>query len=273
MTVWQAHKPQIMWAAFFLLVGLGLFVFAIMRRSMRSLKKARDISEKSNLMKEAFVHNISHEIRTPLNGIIGFSQLLCLPEGYNTDEEKSEYLQYVMNNSQLLTVIINDLLSLSDMENGEFGVTLAPCNLNDMVRLAIKSIEHRLPFGVTIVREPGIPEDLRIITDGMRVQQVLINFLTNACKYTEEGTITIASSLNENPGYVTFSVADTGMGIPKEKAEEIFDRFTKLTDRQGAGLGLSVCRLIAQALDGEVWLDTSYTAGARFVFTIPYVEE
>ena len=272
-TLWEAHKPTIMWAAFFLLVGLGLFVYYVMRQSINSMKKAKEIAEKGNQMRTAFVQNISHEIRTPLNAGIGFSQLLCLPDDYTSEDEKLEYMEYVTNNASLLTVIINDLLSLSDMENGRFGVNIAPCNLNAVVRLAIKSIEYRIPFGVELVRRPGIPEDLLLEADGMRVQQVLINLLTNACKYTEEGTITIASSLEENPGYVTFSVADTGPGVPKEKAEEIFERFAKLdNNKQGAGIGLTICKLIASNLNGEIWLDTDYTGGARFVFMIPYKE-
>lgn len=272
-TLWEAHKKAIMWLAFFLLVGLGLFVYYVMRQSVNSLKRANEIAEKGNQMRTAFVQNISHEIRTPLNAVIGFSQLLCLPDDYTSEDEKLEYMEYVTNNASLLTVIINDLLSLSDMENGRFGVNIAPCNLNAVVRLAIKSIEYRIPFGVELVRRPGIPEDLRLEADGMRVQQVLINLLTNACKYTEQGSITIASSLMENPGYVTFSVADTGPGVPKEKAEEIFERFAKLdNNKQGAGIGLTICKLIATNLNGEIWLDTDYTGGARFVFMIPYKE-
>ncbi len=272
-TLWQAHKSAIMWTAFFLLVGLGLFVYIIMRRSVNSLKKANEIAERGNQMRTAFVQNISHEIRTPLNAIIGFSQLLCIPDDYTSDEEKMEYMEYVMNNSQLLTVIINDLLNLSDLESGRFGINLSPCNLNDVARMAIKSIEYRIPPGVALIREPGIPEDLRIQADALRVQQVLMNLLVNACKYTEIGSITIGSSLVENPGFVTFYVSDTGPGVPKEKASEIFERFAKLdSNKQGAGLGLTICKMIASNLSGEIWLDTEYTGGARFVFTIPYDE-
>lgn len=272
-TLWETHKSTIMWAAFILLVSLGLFVYAIMRRSVNSLKEANEIAERGNKMRTAFVQNISHEIRTPLNAIIGFSQLLCIPDDYTSDEEKMEYMEYVMNNSQLLTVIINDLLNLSDLESGRFGVNLAPCNLNEVARMAIKSIEYRIPPGVELVRRPGIPEDLRLVADALRVQQVLINLLVNACKYTEIGSITIGSSLVENPGYVTFYVADTGPGVPKEKASEIFERFAKLdSNKQGAGLGLTICKMIATNLSGEIWLDTAYTGGARFVFMIPYAE-
>lgn len=107
----------------------------------------------------------------------------------------------------------------------------------------------------------------------MRVQQILINFLTNACKHTSQGEITFGSSLYENPGYITFFVPDTGPGVPEDKAESIFDRFVKLdNNKQGAGLGLSICRMMAQNLDGKVWLDTHYKEGARFLLAIPKID-
>ena len=121
--------------------------------------------------------------------------------------------------------------------------------------------------------ETSLPEDLRIETDGMRVQQILINYLTNACKHTAEGSIVLQASADKEKGEIIFSVTDTGTGVPAEKAEKIFERFVKLNDFvQGTGLGLSICRTLAEKLGGRVWLDTSYTGGARFMFTIPYKE-
>ena len=269
-TFWEQYKFTMLLVMFGLLLVLGLFVFLVMRRSVNALRKANAISEKGNRMKTAFVQNITHEIRTPLNAVIGFSQLLCLPDGYNSEEEQAEYLGYVLNNSQLLTVIVNDLLSLSDMENGQFHINKSPVNLNECARMAIKSVERDVPAGVQLIQKPGLPEEMRVNTDGFRVQQVLINFLSNACKYTEQGTITISSSMVENPGFVTFAVEDTGPGIPRNKAEEVFERFIKLDgSKQGAGLGLSICRIIATNLKGNVWVDTEYTGGARLVLTIP----
>ena len=133
--------------------------------------------------------------------------------------------------------------------------------------------EGRLTSGVSIVEQSGIAEGARYITDGMRVQQILINFLTNAIKHTASGEIVIASSLVENPGFITFSVADTGPGVPPDKADSIFERFVKLdSSKQGTGLGLSICRMMASSLGGKVWLDTQYTDGARFMLTIPKEE-
>ena len=273
LTLWQQHKKQIIIAAFLLLILLGGFVFFIMTKSMRSLRKARNMAENANNMKTAFIQNMSHEVRTPLNSIVGFAQLLCLPDDSVSEEEKNEYLSYVMNNSQLLTVMVNDMLGIADMENGQYIIHKAPTNLNEMSRQALKAVEYRVPPGVEIVQVPGIEENARFMTDGMRVQQILINFLTNACKHTTSGKIVFGSSLVENPGYITFYVADSGTGVPADKAEEIFDRFVKLdTHKQGAGLGLSICRMVANSLGGKVWLDTQYTEGARFVLAIPKEE-
>jgi len=196
-----------------------------------------------------------------------------MPDGYISDDEKAEYLSYIMNNSQLLTVLVNDMLDIADMENGRYAIHETPTNLNEVARLAIKAVEYRIPAGVNLIRKPGIPEDALYVTDGMRVQQILINFLTNACKYGNGTDIVIGSSLTEIPGYVTFYVADHGPGVPVEEAESIFERFIKLDrTKQGAGLGLSICRMVAQSMQGKVWLDTGYTEGARFILAIPAKE-
>lgn len=270
---WQLYRRQVLWFGAIFFAALMGFIILTLVRSMHRMQKARDLAENANQMKSAFIQNMSHEIRTPLNSIIGFSQLLGMPDGLLAPEEKEEYLGYVLNNSHLLTMMINDMIGLSDMENGRYTVEMAPTDLNEMTLQSIKTVENRLPGGSRIVLKSGIDEDARYVTDGMRVQQILINFLTNACKNTTGGDIVLTSSLVENPGYITFSVSDKGPGVPPDKAEAIFDRFVKLdSNKQGAGLGLSICRMMAQRLGGKVWLDTSYTEGARFVLTIPRKE-
>ena len=269
-SVFEEYGNFIIGGSILLALLIMLLIFALLRRSLLMQKQAKEAAEQANRMKTLLVQNMSHEIRTPLNAIIGFAQLLGLPDGFNTEQEKEEYLSYVMNNSNLLTMLIGDILSLSDMENGSYSINTQPCNLNEVCRLAVKSVDHRAQAGVEMRFEPGLPEDLRVETDGMRVQQLLINYLTNACKHTMEGSIVLKSSLDENPGMITFSVTDTGPGVPPDKAADIFERFVKLNEhKQGAGLGLNICKIIADNLGGRVWLDTTYTGGARFVLTIP----
>lgn len=229
-------------------------------------------AERSEQMKTMFIQNMSHEIRTPLNAIVGFSQILTDPEIFASleEEEKTEFMNLINNNTNLLTTLVNDILNLSDLQSGKYKVALSNVRINDTVNLAIKNVEDRVPYGVKMYYTSELEDDYILYSDQQRIQQVISNFLTNACKYTEKGEIHIHSSLTENVGHVTISVADTGKGIPADKAESIFNRFEKLDNFvQGTGLGLSICRLIAGILHGEVKLDTTYTNGARFVFLLP----
>lgn len=231
---------------------------------------AKKSAERNDRLKTQFVQNVSHEIRTPLNAIIGFSQLLSLPEGINTEEEKLQYADYIQINSKMLMMLIDDILDLGDVEKGNYRVEICDTECNEILRQSIKSVEYRVPDGVKLYYTSEVDDSFMIHTDPRRVHQVLINFLTNACKHTRAGEIHLHCSLSEIPGKVAFSVADTGTGVPPEMAENIFERFSKLnTFVQGAGLGLNICRTIATKLDGSVFLDTSYSPGARFVFTIP----
>lgn len=233
------------------------------------LDKARIKAEKADQAKSAFIHNISHEIRTPLNAITGFSQLLSLPGDFCTEEEKAKYREYIMNNTEMLTMVINDLLNLSAIEDGGYTTNFSRCRPNDICRHALRSVEHRVPSKVTLSFTSEADDDFTFVSDGQRIQQILINYLTNACKHTSKGSITVHTSLSEYPGKVTFSVTDTGHGIAEEDAEKIFERYVML-DRNydGKGLGLYICHQLAELLYGEVKLDTSYTGGARFLLIL-----
>ncbi len=214
---------------------------------------------------------MSHEVRTPLNAIVGFSQLLSLPDGSFPEEEKEEFAGHIVNNTKMLTMLLDDILNTTAMDSGNYRITYEEGEVHFMCKAAISSAEHRLQPGVKMYYAPQSEEPFTFKTDPRRVQQILINLLTNACKHTTAGEIKLASSLTDRPGYVSFSVTDTGPGIPADKAELIFERFTKLNDFvQGTGLGLSICRDIALRMGAEVYLDTNYTAGgARFVFEVP----
>ncbi len=261
-----------------MLVGFLVFYLYKRRKTMKYLRAkneeleiARDLAEQADRMKMYFIQNMSHEIRTPLNSIVGFSQLISDSSLGFDEEEKKEYSMLIQQNSELLTTIVNDVLDLAGLQSGGYRMVMESCCCNDLCRFAISTVEHRKPEAVELLFTTEVGDEFQIVTDGKRVQQVLINFLTNAEKYTTEGSILVHCSLSENPGCVTFSVTDTGVGIPADHAETIFQRFKKLDDfKQGTGLGLNICHTIAERLHGSVKLDRTYTKGARFLFILPY---
>lgn len=238
---------------------------------IRELKEANEQVELANAAKTRFVQNMSHEVRTPLNAIVGFSQLLALPDGSFPEEEKAEFSDHIINNTKMLTMLLDDILNASAMDAGKYRITYEEGEMHFIAQAAIRSAEHRLQPGVKMYYAPESEEPFTFQTDPRRVQQILINLLTNSCKHTKEGEIRLSSSLTSRPGFVSYFVTDTGPGIPADQAERIFERFTKLNDFvQGTGLGLSICRDIAGRMGASVYLDTTYTAGgARFVFELP----
>lgn len=238
-------------------------------KATERINEARKKAEIADQFKTQFIQNMSHEIRTPLNAVLGFSQLLALPVDFTTEEERAEYTEYIMNNSRLLMMLIDDILDMADAEKGNYRIVYSDFSINSLCRSAMKTVEYRVPPGVAFNMTSEVDDSVTLHSDPNRVQQVLINYLTNACKHTTEGEILIHVSTSENPGKVTFSVTDTGEGVPPEMAENIFERFTKLNEFvQGSGLGLNICKTISEKLGGEVKLDTSYKGGARFVFIL-----
>ncbi len=233
------------------------------------LKELRKKAEEKNEMKSRFIQNMSHDIRTPLNAIVGFSQLLGLPDGSLTPEEKEEYSDHIANNSNMLMMLVDDILNISDVENGNYKITRRDVKCNELCANTLKSVEYRVPAGVKLYYTSDVTDEETIYTDGRRVQQVLINFLTNACKHTSEGEIRLDCHVHESEDFIHFSVIDTGEGVDPSMADDIFQRFTKLTTVEGAGLGLNICSTIAKKLGGSVSFDKTYTGGAKFDFYIP----
>ena len=254
-----------------ILLVLLLFYSHSLVRNNRKLRKANQQVMLANAAKTRFVQNMSHEVRTPLNAIVGFSQLLSMPDGTFPEEEKQEFSNHIVNNSKMLTMLLDDILNASDMDTGKYRISYETGELHTMCKAAITSTEHRLQPGVRMFYTPESDQPFEFVTDPRRVQQILINLLTNACKHTSSGTIELRSSLTSEPGFVTFSVTDSGTGIPPEQAEHIFERFTKLDEFvQGTGLGLSICRDIAGRMGARVLLDTDFKGpGARFLFVVP----
>jgi signal transduction histidine kinase len=258
------------------LLGLSIALFrrkymlAQLHKKNDELEVARDQADSANKMKTAFIQNMSHEIRTPLNSIVGFSQILTCPDMEVTKEEAQEYGQLIQQNSELLATLVNDLLGFAELESGKYTIRKSVVLCNEMCREALSMVMAGKPANVDVFFSTDADNDFRINTDSRRVKQVLTNFLTNAEKHTSEGHIELNCSLKSNPGSVTFSVTDTGCGVAPENVEKVFERFEKLNNFDtGFGLGLSLCRAIADRLGGTVHLDTSYTDGARFLFVLP----
>ena len=235
-------------------------------------EQARQKAENADKLKSLFLQNVSHEIRTPLNAIVGFTGVLNSGEDMGlSEEERKEMLGLIETNTELLTTLVNDILDLSKLESDTYTLCPSSVKVNQLCRNTLQSIKERVHAGVELrLEEPEYAADIVFTTDAARLQQVLTNFLTNACKYTEQGSITLAYKVIEENGGIQFSVTDTGCGIPPEKAEQVFTRFEKLDSfKQGTGIGLNICRRIADLVGGRVFVDTTYTGGARFVFIHP----
>ncbi len=235
--------------------------------SEAALREAKDRAEESNRLKSAFLANMSHEIRTPLNAIVGFSDVLSV--GETSVEEQRGYFEIIKTNSDLLLRLINDILDVSRLEADHVTFTWKQCDVVQACKQAVASVVQARRSANRIVFESTL-DSLEIRTDVQRLQQVVINLLSNADKFTQNGTITLELERDEENRTVRFSVSDTGRGIPPEKQKRVFERFEKLDEyAQGTGLGLSICKLTVEKWGGEIWIDPHYTQGARFVFTHP----
>ena len=234
--------------------------------STQKLATSRINAENAMRAKSVFLSNMSHEIRTPLNALSGFSSLLT-EEGLD-DETRRQCNEVIQQNSELLLKLINDVIDLSSLEFGKLQFCIAQhdavsiCkNVIDTVN-KVKQTQAELTFTTEL-------EEMPIETDDSRLQQVLINLLINATKFTPQGSIVLKLEKETNDT-VLFTVTDTGCGIPKDRQTNIFQRFEKLNENvQGSGLGLSICQLIIEHIGGQIWIDSEYTEGSRFCFTHP----
>lgn len=234
--------------------------------STQKLATSRINAKNAMRTKSVFLSNMSHEIRTPLNALSGFSSLLT-EEGLD-DETRRQCNEVIQQNSELLLKLINDVIDLSSLEFGKLQFCIA---LHDAVSICrnvidtvnkVKQTQAELTFTTEL-------EEMPIETDDSRLQQVLINLLINATKFTPQGSIVLKLE-KETDDTVLFTVTDTGCGIPKDKQANIFQRFEKLNENaQGSGLGLSICQLIIEHIGGQIWIDSEYAEGSRFCFTHP----
>ena len=273
-----SHYIELLVAGILLLVLLLLFVTWLLLR-MRRLKLtleeregqlvvAREKAEESDMLKSAFLANMSHEIRTPLNAIVGFSSLMQNEQ--LSQEERAEDCAIVVSNSEMLLTLLNDILDISSLECGKIRFNYASEDIVQICQHVMMTTAHTRQRGVE-GRFACPVGSFMLTTDAHRLSQILINLLTNAGKFTSEGSITLGVEIDEERGEVLFSVADTGPGIPPDKQDLVFNRFEKLdgNKKKGTGLGLAICRQIAMIVGGRIWVDSAYTGGTRFVFAHP----
>lgn len=229
------------------------------------LKVLNRKAQESEKMKQAFINSICHEIRTPLNAIVGFSDLIMNPE---IDEEmRQEFPAEIQKNTVLLTSLVNSMLEVANLDVSEEKL---PCAPTDIRAICIQEME-RLERKPAITYRLDIPEETMMIpTNAQYLTVVIEHLLSNANKFTEKGEITLGYHLTPSHDKIIINVTDTGCGIPAEKQEEVFNRFSKLnTFIAGNGLGLYLCRLIVTRLEGEIKIDPDYTAGTQMIVTLP----
>ena len=239
-------------------------------RSQEDLKYAKEQAEEGSRMKSEFIQNMSHEIRTPLNSIVGFSQILS--SYYGDNEDTKEYAHIIEQNSTNLLQLINDVLDLSYLDGEQNIPAETIADITGVCQTCIDQTYSYLKPNVQLIFTPE-RENFSMQTNPERISQVLMSLLQNAAKFTTHGSISLSYHIREEEKMILFSVTDTGIGIPIEKQESVFERFNKLdTFMPGTGLGLSISRLIAEKMGGSLTIDSTYTTGSRFILILPLKE-
>ena len=276
------------------LIGLGIFIlvmcvftfklwrlnrrlrhseFDLRRKNMalteadKIIVKEKERAENASRMKSAFIQNMSHEIRTPLNSIVGFSQVLV--EELRGQEDMKTYASVITENSNNLLKLVGDVLELSTLDTMDKEIKKIPVSINDLCSLALKRVKDDLKPEVELLFDSW-KNEYPVCSDSKLIATVLDNLLLNAIKFTTRGKITLDCHLSMDAQHIEIVVTDTGIGIPEDKQEWVFERFTKVDEfTQGTGLGLAISRLAAQLLGGQIMIDSDYKEGCRMVFTLP----
>lgn len=237
----------------------------ILIEAKEELHKAKEIAEQSNWLKTMFIQNMSHEIRTPLNSIVGFSGVLV--DMLDDKEDIGQYVALIESNSKLLLKLVGDILDISILDS-EVEIKHNAVDVNACCQASIDAAGTLFSPGIKLIFKPACDE-LIINSNYNYIVQVLDNLLSNASKFTHEGSVTLAYETRKETNQLIFTVTDTGIGIPIDEQEHVFERFVKLDNfSQGAGLGLSICRIVAERLGGFLIIDKEYAQGTRFIFCV-----
>ncbi len=260
----RLRRTRVVIIALTVILLLSSAFIIVLTRMNRRLAHAKRAAEEANRMKGVFIRNITHEINTPLNAIVGFAGLAATEQADAV--ERQDYINIIQENSGYLQKLIDDVLYISDIESAESAPSTAPTDINACCLKCLRKVSENDPHQ-TVIRFLPDREAYTATTSSLLLNKALTELLSNAVRFAPGGSVTLAYTVGG--GSVTFTVTDSGPGIPAAEAEHIFERFVKLdTFSQGLGLGLSVARLIARTLGGELRLDTSYTSGTRFVMRI-----
>lgn len=240
------------------------------------LVNAKEKAEESNRLKTAFLQNMSHEIRTPMNAIIGFSELLA--RNFNNKQKLENFAGIITQRCNDLLIIIDDILDIAKIESGQLPVKIETCNINDLFRelslfyseLQIKQKKQHISLNI----HPGNPSGIKMQSDIGKLKQIFINLIGNAFKFTESGSIDVSYRMEQDQ-FITFFVSDTGIGIPRNKQQIIFERFMQVEQAPnrlfgGTGLGLSIVKGLIGLLNGKIWLESELGKGTIFYFSLPY---
>jgi signal transduction histidine kinase len=253
--------------------------------SNKELQWAKIRAEESNQLKTAFLQNMSHEVRTPLNAISGFSSMLNKPN--LADDKKHEFIAIIQNSTTQLISIVNDILTISSIETKQERLNIDKVYINGIIYDLLAIFRNQITTKkISINVKPGLSDHQSdIFTDKTKVTQILTNLLSNALKFTHEGTIVFGYEVVEKEPsldhqakalHLQFYVRDTGIGINPDLHEKIFERFRQADlsinrNYGGTGLGLSISKGFVELLGGTIWLVPNTTGGVTFYFTIPYI--
>ena len=262
-----------------LFVALGLSISRYLSRQhyqKKILKQnelleiALDEAKESERMKNIFIQHISHEIRTPLNVITGYAQVITNPAFELEKEERNRMLQAIGKNTVAITDIVNDLLEISQEESKERYRRNDNIVVNDFCRQIMKEAEEKNTGQLTLGFQSNLPDSFIVRSNQSGIERILLHLMNNAFKFTEQGQVVLSVDKSDDGSSVYFAVTDTGVGIPVEQHEQVFEHFYKVDSfKQGLGIGLSMSRKIAILLGGTLTIDKDYHKGARMVLTIP----